>query len=367
MSYTQSLRVAVLAGGRSAEHEVSLSSGEAVRDGLRAAGHEVLWVRIERDGAWRHEGERLHVCPGEGLLGVDVVFPALHGPFGEDGTVQGLLETLDVAYVGAGVAASAVCMDKVLFKQLMQTAGVAQVDYVGARERRWLQARAQVLTEIAGLGLPVFVKPAHFGSSVGIAKVATAAAMEEALDAAFAHDPLVIVEAQAQGVEVECGVLGRPRAERAGVAPSGGAERAGRSPVGGTEVAAGFAALASEPGEIVFKGDWYDYAAKYTPGGMELKVPARITVSARKRVQELAVAAFEYAGCEGLARVDFFVDGERVLVNELNTMPGFTPTSVYAKLMAASGIAYPELLDRLCRLALERHEQQRRGPLTETA
>jgi D-alanine-D-alanine ligase len=340
--------VAVLAGGRSAEHEVSLASGEAVRDGLRAGGHEVLWVRIERDGAWRYEGERLHVCPGEGLLGVDVVFPALHGPFGEDGTVQGLLETLDVAYVGAGVAASAVCMDKVLFKQLMQTAGVSQVDYVGAREQRWLQAPEQVLTEIAGLGLPVFVKPAHFGSSVGIAKVATAAAMQEALDAAFAHDPLVIVEALARGVEVECGVLGRPRAERAGVAPSG------------IEVAAGAgAALASEPGEIVFKGDWYDYAAKYIPGGMELKVPARITASARKRVQELAVAAFEYAGCEGLARVDFFVDGERVLVNELNTMPGFTPTSVYAKLMASSGIVYPELLDRLCRLALERHEQQR--------
>ena len=360
MSETQSLRVAVLAGGRSAEHEVSLSSGEAVRDGLRAGGHEVLWVRIERDGAWRYEGERLHVCPGEGLLGVDVVFPALHGPFGEDGTVQGLLETLDVAYVGAGVAASAVCMDKVLFKQLMQTAGVSQVDYVGAREQRWLQAPEQVLTEIAGLGLPVFVKPAHFGSSVGIAKVATAAAMREALDAAFAHDPLVIVEALARGVEVECGVLGRPRAERAGVASSGGAERARRSPIAGTEVAAGAgAALASEPGEIVFKGDWYDYAAKYIPGGMELKVPARITASARKRVQELAVEAFEYAGCEGLARVDFFVDGERVLVNELNTMPGFTPTSVYARLMAASGIVYPELLDRLCRLALERHEQQR--------
>jgi D-alanine-D-alanine ligase len=173
----------------------------------------------------------------------------------------------------------------------------------------------------------VFVKPAHFGSSVGIVKVTETERLEQALEQAFEHDALVIVEALGEGVEVECGVLGP--------------------------------AFASEPGEIVFAGDWYDYAAKYTPGGMELVLPARITASARERVRELAVEAFEYAGCEGLARVDFFVDGERVLVNELNTMPGFTPTSVYAKLMDASGFAYPDLLDRLCRLAIERHEQCR--------
>jgi D-alanine-D-alanine ligase len=326
MSETAPLRVAVLAGGRSGEHEVSLSSGHAVCEGLQAAGHEVQWVQIERDGAWRHGGERLSVCPGEGLLAVDVVFGALHGPFGEDGTVQGLLETLDVAYVGAGVAASAVCMDKVCFKQLMRVAGVDQVEYVGVREQRWSAAREQVLTEVAELGLPVFVKPAHFGSSVGIVKVTATEQLGEALEEAFAHDTLVIVEAMALGVEVECGVLGP--------------------------------AFASEPGEIVLEGDWYDYAAKYTQGGMELKVPARIGASARERVKELAVEVFEYAGCEGLARVDFFVNGEEVLVNELNTMPGFTPTSVYPKLMAASGIAYPELLDRLCRLALERHERR---------
>jgi D-alanine-D-alanine ligase len=318
----------VLAGGRSAEHEVSLSSGRAVREGLRSAGHEVLWVEIERGGAWRHVGRSLSVCPGEGLLGADVVFGALHGPFGEDGTVQGLLESLDVAYVGAGVAASAMCMDKVLFKQLMQTAGVEQVDYVGVRTRRWRTARAQVLAEIARLGLPVFVKPAHQGSSVGIVKVTAVDELEGALEQAFAYDTHVIVEAQAEGIEIECGVLGASEA------------------------------FASEPGEIVFAGDWYDYAAKYTPGAMELRVPPRITASAQRRVKELALETFEYAGCEGLARVDFFVDGERVLVNELNTMPGFTPTSVYAKLMDASGIAYPELVDRLCRLALERHEQR---------
>jgi D-alanine-D-alanine ligase len=320
------LRVAVLAGGRSAEHEVSLSSGRAVHEGLQSAGHEVLWVQIERDGAWRHEDRLLSVCPGEGLLGADVVFGALHGPFGEDGTVQGMLETLDVAYVGAGVAASALCMDKVLFKQLMGAAGVDQVEYIGIRERRWRTARAQVLAEIVGLGLPVFVKPAHLGSSVGIVKVTETERLGEALEQAFEHDVLAIVEALGDGVEVECGVL-EP-------------------------------AFASEPGEIVFKGDWYDYTAKYTPGGMELRLPARITEGARKRVKELAVEAFEHAGCEGLARVDFFVNGEKVLVNELNTMPGFTPTSVYAKLMGASGIAYPELLSRLCRLAIERHEQR---------
>jgi D-alanine-D-alanine ligase len=327
VSEAQALSVAVLAGGRSAEHDVSLSSGRAVREGLQAAGHEVLWVQVERDGSWHHEGQLLSVCPGEGLLEVDVVFAALHGPFGEDGTVQGLLETLAVPYVGAGVAASAVCMDKVLFKELMGAAGVDQVEYVGVRERRWRMAPEQALAEIARLGLPVFVKPAHFGSSLGIAKVVGAEQLPEALDQAFAHDALVIVEALAEGIEVECGVLGP--------------------------------AFASEPGEIVFAGDWYDYAAKYTPGGMELVLPARITASARERVRELAVEAFEYAGCEGLARVDFFVDGERVLVNELNTMPGFTPTSVYAKLMDASGFAYPDLLDRLCRLAIERHEQCR--------
>jgi D-alanine-D-alanine ligase len=338
-SIAGALKVAVLAGGRSSEHEVSLSSGEAVREGLRAGGHEVVWVEIGSDGAWRRDGERLSVSPGEGLLGVDVVFGALHGPFGEDGTVQGLLETLDVAYVGAGVAASAVCLDKVLFKELMSATGVVpQVGYVGVREERWRERGEEVLAEIAELGLPVFVKPAHLGSSVGIVKVAAPQRMGEALDGAFAHDALVIVEAMAHGVEIECAVLGRPRAERAAAAAS---------------------ALASEPGEIVFAGEWYDYDAKYTPGGMELRVPARISTTAKERVRELAVETFALAGCEGLARVDFFVDGERVVVNELNTMPGFTPTSVYAKLMAASGVPYPQLLDRLCRLALERHEERR--------
>ncbi len=330
----QPLRVAVLAGGRSSEHEVSLASAASVGDGLLARGHRVVWVEVGRDGAWRRDGQELSVTPGGGLLGVDVVFPVLHGPFGEDGTVQGLLETLDVAYVGAGVAASAVCLDKVLFKELMSAVGIAQVDYVGVRA----ESIARGMEQIPRLGLPVFVKPAHLGSSVGIVKVDDPAELEAALRQAFSYDSLVIVEAMARGVEVECGVLGTRRHEREGGGPL---------------------AFASEPGEIVLPGEWYDYKAKYSAGGMELKMPAGISATARERVRELAVETFLASGCEGLARVDFFVEGESVVVNELNTMPGFTPTSVYAKLLDASGVPYPELVERLCTLARERHEARR--------
>jgi D-alanine-D-alanine ligase len=330
----QSLAVAVLAGGRSSEHEVSLASGAAVCEGLRAGGHDVVSVEIGRDGLWRHDGEPMSVTPGSGLLGVDVVFPVLHGPFGEDGTVQGLLEMLDVAYVGSGVSASAVCLDKVLFKELMSVAGVPQVDFLGVRSERFMHSPADVLADIERLGLPVFVKPAHLGSSVGIVKVLTSGRIAAAIEGAFVHDSLVIVEAMADGVEVECGVLGSPRGERA---------------------AGECQPFASTPGEILLRSEWYDFKAKYTPGAMELRVPAGISTAATERVRELAVETFLAAGCDGLARVDFFVDGERVVVNELNTMPGFTPTSVYAKLMVASGVAYPQLVERLCRLASERH------------
>jgi D-alanine-D-alanine ligase len=332
------LTVAVLAGGRSSEHDVSLASGAAIREGLLAAGHEVVWVEVGRDGRWREDGRALSVTPGAGLLDVDVVFPALHGPFGEDGTVQGLLETLDVPYVGAGVAASALCLDKVMFKELMSARGVPQVDYAGVRAERFAAARTEVLAEVGRLGLPVFVKPAHLGSSVGIVKVDAPDGLEAALERSFDHDELAIVEAAAPGLEVECGVLGVLAGE---ATPEDHAR-----------------ALASEPGEIAFAGSFYDFAAKYSPGGMELRIPAGISASARERVRSLALGAFRATGCEGLARVDFFVDGERVLVNELNTMPGFTPTSVYAKLLGASGVPYERLLDRLCRLGLERHERR---------
>jgi D-alanine-D-alanine ligase len=326
------MRVAVLAGGRSSEHEVSLQSAAFVREGVAAAGHDVLAVTIERSGAWVHDGEELALRPGGGLLGADVAWPALHGPFGEDGTVQGLLELLDVPYVGAGVLASALCMDKVVFKEVLAAAGVPQVAYAGVREARWRAEPEAVRAELAPLGLPVFVKPARLGSSVGIAKVRSADELDEALDSAFAHDGLAIVEAFSPGMEVECSVMG----------------------VGTPQ--------ASVPGEIaVLTGDWYDYEAKYSDGGMELHVPARIPEPVRERVRELACATFLRVGCAGLARVDFFVEGDRVLVNELNTLPGFTATSVFPKLWEASGVAAPELCDRLLGFALERHAAERSG------
>jgi D-alanine-D-alanine ligase len=323
------VKVAVLAGGRSSEHEISLASAEAVRGGLERGGHEVLDVRIARDGSWSHDGAPVTVDPGAGLLGADAAFPVLHGPYGEDGTVQGLLECLDLPYVGAGVLASAVCMDKLVFKQVMAQSGVPQVDHAGVEDARWRAEREVVLEDLAELGLPVFVKPVALGSSVGIVKVTEAAELGPALDQAFEHDARAIVEAMAGGLEVECSVIGD------------------REPV------------ASQPGEIEISADWYDYEAKYTPGGMELVVPARIPDAVRERVRELAVKTFRLAGCSGLARVDFFVDGDRVLVNELNTMPGFTETSVFGKLFAASGVPYEELLDRLVGHARERHERER--------
>ncbi len=324
------MRVAVLAGGRSSEHEISLAGGESVSAGLRAAGHEVVEVTLLRDGSWRHDGEELDLRPGRGLLGAGVAFPVLHGPFGEDGTVQGLLELLDVPYVGSGVLASAVCLDKIVAKDLMARAGIDQVEYAGVRVGRWARERALVLVELAALGLPVFVKPARLGSSVGIAKVAVAAALGAALDVAFEHDPFVIVEAMCQGLEVECSVLGLAGSARA-----------------------------SQPGEIVLESDWYDFTAKYEPGGMTLRVPASISDAASELLRATAVEAFDRFGCSGLARADFFVDGERVLLNELNTMPGFTTTSVYAKLWGASGLAYEALVTELCELALARHADER--------
>jgi D-alanine-D-alanine ligase len=324
------VKVAVLAGGRSSEHEISLASGASVAAGLRAAGHDVLDVTLARDGTWAHDGEELALRAGRGLLEADVVFPVLHGPFGEDGTVQGLLELLDVPYVGSGVLSSAACLDKIVAKELLARSGVEQVRYLGVAQRRWESSGAEVLAEVAELGLPVFVKPARLGSSVGITKVTDADVLARALDLGFAHDPYVIVEAMSDGVEVECSVLGSDRQ-----------------------------AAVSEPGEIVIATEWYDFDAKYAPGGMELVVPARISPAAREHVQAMALEAFARLRCSGLARADFFVEGDRALVNELNTMPGFTATSVYAKLWEASGLPYPELVTRLCELALERYERER--------
>jgi D-alanine-D-alanine ligase len=314
------VRVAVLAGGRSSEHEVSLASAEAVRLGLTEAGHDPVDVRIDREGQWTHDGRELTLEPSGGLLEADVVFPVLHGPFGEDGTVQGLLELLDVPYVGAGVLASSLCMDKGLFKDLMAAHAVPQVDYAVVRDGE----RPQL-----DFPLPAFVKPARLGSSVGISKASGSQELAASLELAFEHDPIVVIERMAQGMEVECSVLGNGDPE------------------------------ASTPGEIVIqKSDWYDYEAKYTDGGMELVVPAR--TDHLDEVRRLAIEVFRIVGCAGMARVDFFVTDDGVLVNELNTIPGFTATSVYAKLWEATGVPYPELLDRLLALALERHEAERR-------
>ena len=340
------LRVAVLSGGRSSEREISVASAASVVDGLLEAGFDAVPIEITREGRWSlpraphaaveaaagNEGPPAASLPipaalsGPALLGaVDVVFPVLHGPFGEDGTVQGLLELADVAYVGPGVAASAVAMDKDLFKAVMRANDVPVTRSVTVLARARSGARNP-------FDFPVVVKPARLGSSVGITLVRTPRELEPALDLAFAHDEKVLLEEYVSGTEVECSVLGNEEP------------------------------FASIVGEIVpLKADWYDFASKYDDGGMELVVPARIPAEQIARAQELAVRAFVASDCEGMARVDMFAraDGE-VLVNELNTIPGFTATSVYAKLFEASGISYPELLRRLVELALERHERRAR-------
>jgi D-alanine-D-alanine ligase len=331
------VRVAVLMGGRSSEHEVSIASARSVVEALDPARYETVAVEIGRDGRWEigpatraaleRSGEPdIESLPVPAarvpatLSEVDVVFPVLHGPFGEDGTVQGFLELADVPYVGAGVMASALCMDKDLFKSVLRDKGIPVTKSVTVRTTNGFESP---------FGFPVFIKPARLGSSVGITKARSPDELRTGLDLAFRHDEKVLVEEFVDGVEVECSVLGN------------------QEPV------------ASIPGEIVANADWYDYSAKYDDGGMELIVPPRISPESSERVQELSVAAFRATECEGMARADCFVraDGE-VLVNELNTIPGFTATSVYAKLFEASGVPYEDLLEKLIALALERHERR---------
>jgi D-alanine-D-alanine ligase len=306
-------------------------SAASVREGLQRAGHDTVSVVIGRDGLWRegNGSEPLVLTPGGGLLAADVVFPVLHGPFGEDGTVQGLLESADVPYVGAGVLGSAVCMDKAVFKGLMANAGMPQVRYELVTQLDWSDREQATLDRLGGLGLPVFVKPSRLGSSVGISKVASADDLAPAVEAALAHDPRVLVEAAADGIEIECSVIGNDEP------------------------------LASEPGQVIARGDWYDYESKYTEGGMELVVPAPISDAQRERVRRIAQESFLRTCCSGLARVDFFVTSRgQVLLNELNTIPGFTATSVFSRLFEASGIGYEDLLNRLLDLAVERHSRE---------
>jgi D-alanine-D-alanine ligase len=324
------MKVGILAGGRSSERDVSLSTAGVIAESLVQAGHETVTITIDRAGGWRTNGTRLSVSPGSGLLGCDVVFPALHGPFGEDGTVQGLLELLDVPYVGAGVLASSLCMDKAAFKDAMAASGFPQVRYAVVRESTWRRDPAAVEREVAALGAPLFVKPARLGSSVGIVKVTSPAALGDALETAFSHDGIAVVEEFSPGLEVECGVIGVDDPKT------------------------------SVPGAIVLGGaDWYDYRSKYTRGGYTLVAPAAIPPETAEAVRRLTREAFLRVGCTGMARVDFFIEEDRILINEINTLPGFTPTSDFPRLWQNSGVQLPELCHRLLEFALERFRTER--------
>jgi D-alanine-D-alanine ligase len=359
-------RVAVVFGGRSTEHAVSCVSAGSVLAAIDRDRYDVVPVGISREGRWVLAGddpEKLAITGGElpevpsegaavvlsgdpthrGLavqeagqvpreLGeVDVVLPLLHGPYGEDGTIQGLLELAGVPYVGSGVFASAAAMDKGHMKTLLQGAGLPVGPYAMVTPRAWATDKAAVRETVAALGYPVFVKPARAGSSVGITKVHAPDELDDAVEVAREHDPRVVVEAMLDGREIECGVL---------------------------EGLHGGPPDASIPGEVVVGGDheFYDFAAKYLPDeGTDLVIPADLPDAVVAEVQALARQAFEALSCEGLARVDFFVarDG-RVVVNEVNTMPGFTPVSMFPLLWAATGIDYPALVDRLVQTALAR-------------
>ncbi|MGW4791725.1 D-alanine--D-alanine ligase family protein [Nonomuraea sp. NPDC004297] len=355
-------RVAVVFGGRNSEHAVSLMGAGSVLDAIDRSKYEVIPIGIAQDGRWvlaasdqrfaieagelpvvDTAGAALALPSGSGSLvaydpgsipvelgSVDVVFPIMHGPYAEDGTIQGLLEMAGVRYVGSGVLASAVGMDKAYMKTVIAAAGLPTGPYVAIRDRDWRLNREQVLKEAEELGYPVFVKPARAGSSQGISKAADRAELEAAVEAARQHDPKVLVEAAIAGREIECAVL----------------QSLGDEP-----------AAASMPGEVRVEGgqEFFDFEAKYYPDQMSLTVPADIPEETAEELRAMAVRAFEALECEGLARVDFFYtpDG-KVVFNEINTMPGFTSLSVAPQLWAASGLSYPALVDRLIQLALSR-------------
>ena len=329
------MRVAVLAGGRSSEHNVSLDSGATVSAALEEAGHEVLSVRLSRDGSWKGpDGAALSLVPGGGLLGAEVAFPVLHGPFGEDGTIQGLLELLDVPYVGAGVLASSLCMDKVVFKEVLAAAGVPQVGYLAVRETAWQDTPDAVRSSLAALGLPLFVKPARLGSSVGISKVADGRGARRG-----ARDRV-----PARRAGDRRGVLARHRGRVLGDRQRGARRRrcrprsCSRGPIGTTT------------------------RRSTRRAGSSSRSRRGWTSAVIEEIQALARETFLRVGCSGLARVDFFVeDGGRVLVNELNTLPGMTATSGFPKMWEATGRSFPSVCDRLLALGLERYRAERAG------
>lgn len=357
-------RVVLLYGGRSSEHSISCISAGSVLEAIDPARWDVLSVGIAPDGRWlltgstpdelrvvdgtlpsvsdgrsvvlQPRGDAVHLLAVEDLavedLGpIDVVFPLLHGPWGEDGAIQGLLESVGAAYVGSGVLASAVAMDKAAMKSALSSHGIPIGAYEVVHDGEWRLGRDRVLSRIGfALTLPVFVKPARAGSSMGVAKVKQWSELAAAIDAAREHDPKVVVEQAIEGAEIECGVIGGGRDQRAS---------------------------ASVCAEIALVGDreFYDFEAKYLTDAAVLTVPADLPAATAHRVSDLAVRAFEALECEGLARVDFFVaaDGS-ILVNEVNTMPGFTPSSMFPRMWLASGVGYGELIDQLLVLALQR-------------
>jgi D-alanine-D-alanine ligase len=360
-------RVAVVFGGRSSEHAISCVTAGSVLRAIDRDVYDVVPIGIATDGRWVLESgdpERLRIqgpdrlpsvdgdratialapdTHGTGLVvtaaaepprslgDVDVVFPVLHGPWGEDGTIQGMLEMAGVRYVGAGVLASAVSMDKAYMKVVLAAAGLPVMPSVTVTARQWKDDPVACRARAEELGYPLFLKPARGGSSIGISKAHDALELDAGIEEALRHDPKVLVEVSAEGGrEVECGVL---------QALDGRAET-------------------SQPAELRVGGDheFYDFEAKYLPGQhTEIDIPADLPASVAERIRELAARAFEAVGGEGLARVDFFVmPDESLVVNEINTMPGFTPTSMYPQMWAASGVDYPALVDRLIRLALQR-------------
>jgi D-alanine-D-alanine ligase len=355
-------RLAVIFGGRSAEHEVSLASAQSVVEALDPERYEVLAIGIDKHGRWHRvvalpgtsrgagalpdlrveEGPGIALArqPGDHALvdddgtrrEIDVVFPVLHGPFGEDGTIQGMLELAGIPYVGTGVLGSAVGMDKAVQKILFAAAGLPVGPHEVVHEREWEEDRESVEARVEGLLLPVFVKPATLGSSVGITKVKDLDDLTAAMEEALSYARKVVVERSIEGGrEIECAVLGND------------------DPV------------ASVPGEIIPNSEFYDYRAKYVDEGAELDIPARLSAAVTAEIQRMAVAGFQAIDGAGLARVDFFVrEPDEILVNEINTIPGFTSISMYPKLWEASGVTYRELVDRLVELALERHEQERK-------
>jgi D-alanine-D-alanine ligase len=354
MASTERVRLVVLFGGQSAEHEVSCTTAAHVLAAADADRYEVVPIGITREGTWVQADEaraaldrgraalpgRLAatgieieplptVTPAAGGLPV-VVLPLLHGPHGEDGTVQGMLELAGVPYVGSGVLASALCMDKVKAKEVLAGHGMPQGPYVALRDTELDVAPATVAA--AGLVYPLFVKPANMGSSVGVSKVHEPDGLPEAVAVAASYDEWVLIEQGVDGREIEVGVLGNAEPRT------------------------------SVPGEVVSSHEFYDYEDKYLDGTCDLLVPAPLDEAATARVRALAVEAYRALRCDGMARVDFFFDegGRGFLVNEVNTIPGFTPGSMFPMLWEATGVSYPELIDELVRLAVERHERRSR-------